>query len=72
MNLAKWIHVKIQGWKGLATVLVPPQVTVSDFKAMLGMESFAQVNVPASFLPLAGDVLLYDCVNEFDTVMIER
>jgi hypothetical protein len=72
MNFAKWIHVRIQGWKGLATVLLPDQATVSDFKAMLGLEdSFGNVNVTASFLPLASETVLYDCVDEFDTVFIE-
>jgi len=72
MNVAKWIHVKIQGWKGLATVLVPEQTTVAEFKVMLGLDARNLVTVPASFLPLAGDIDLHRCVNEFDTIVVER
>ncbi len=72
MNFAKWIHVKVQGWKGLATILVPDQTTVTEFKSMLGLEIYETVNVPASFLPLHGESNLYDYVDEFDTVSVER
>lgn len=71
MNFAKWVHVKIQGWKGLATILIPDSATVTDFKAMLGIEHFHCVTVPASFLPLADESIVYEYVNEFDTVMVE-
>lgn len=72
MNFAKWIHVRIQGWKGLATVRLPVETTVSDFKVMMGLETYSAVTVPASFLPLASEIDLYNSVNEFDTVRIER
>jgi len=72
MNFAKWIHVKIQDWKGLLTVRVADQVTVTDFKTMLGLSSDNALSVPTRFLPLPGDTVLYDYVNEFDTVRIEN
>jgi len=72
MQFAKWVHVKIQGWKGLATVVVPNFLTVEDFKQVLDLEARCAVTVPAHFLPLAEEANLYDLVNEFDTVRVER
>lgn len=72
MKFAKWVHVKIQGWKGLATVIVPKHLTVEEFKSLLGLEPYSQVTVPASFLPLAEETELYAYVNDFDTVRVER
>ena len=71
MQFAKWVHVKIQGWMGLATVLIPGQATAEDLKAMLGIEHYGGVTIRASFLPLPADTRIAEYVNEFDTVWIE-
>jgi len=51
--------------------MVPQGLTVSEFKLLLGLNQKSNVMVAALFLPLPGRTMLYDLLDDFDTVYIE-
>ncbi len=67
----KWVYVKMKGWPGAATVMVPQGLTVSEFKLLLGLNSQSNVMTASFLLPLPGKARLYELFDDFDTVYIE-
>jgi hypothetical protein len=67
----KWIYVQVKGWHGSAAIMVPPGLTVSEFKLLLGLDLGSNVLAAAIFLPLPGTTRLDELVDEFDTVYVE-
>ncbi|MGQ9477625.1 MAG: hypothetical protein ACUVRH_03930 [Candidatus Bipolaricaulia bacterium] len=67
----KWIHIRVKGWHGSAAIMVPPGLTVSELKLLLGLDLGSNLLVAASFFPLPGGARLYELLDEFDTVYIE-
>ena len=67
----KWIYVRIKGWFGLLAVKVPKDLTVAELKILLGLSRRSNLFVPAHFLPLPGEVQLYNLIEDFETVYVE-
>jgi hypothetical protein len=71
----KWVYVRFRGLRSHSRyefylVPIPPELTVSQFKSLWEDGSEIIVYTPTRMLPLSGDVKLYDCIEEFDTVFI--
>ena len=68
----KWVYVRSRS-NGLefAMVSVPNDLTVSQFKLMLGADPRCLVTVHSEFLPLGENDALFERVNNFDTIYIE-
>jgi hypothetical protein len=68
----KWVYVRSRS-NGLefAMVSVPNDLTVSQFKSMLGADPRSLVTVHSEFLPLGENDALFERVNNFDTIYIE-
>jgi hypothetical protein len=67
----KWIYIQVKGWHGLGAIMIPPGLTVSELKLLLGLDLGSNLLVPASFFPLPGGARLDELLDEFDTVYIE-
>lgn len=67
----KWVHLKIKGWYGVATVIVPYGATVTEFKWLVGADPLSLIMIPAKILPLPSWARLYDFVQDFDTIYLE-
>lgn len=66
----KWAYVKFGGGFGIA--LIPAALTVSEFKAVMGLDPTSWVNVPTAVLPLSEEEHLFDYIKDYDTVTVER
>jgi hypothetical protein len=71
MSRWKWIYVQMRGGLGFAMVSVPLDLTVSQFKLLLGADPRSLVTVRSAFRPLAENEALYGRVSNYDTVYIE-
>jgi hypothetical protein len=67
----KWVHLKIRGWLGSATVMVPHGVTVWQFKQLTGLSESSMLTVPSLALPIPDQVVLSNFIRNFDTVYVE-
>lgn len=70
----KWVYVRFRGLKSHSRyefylVPIPPELTVSQFRALWGEESV--VYVPTRMNPLSGQDRLYQHITEFDTITVE-
>jgi len=64
----KWAYLQFGSGSGVA--LIPAALTVAEFKAAMELDPASWVNVPSSLLPLGEEDLLFDYINDYDTVTV--
>jgi len=67
----KWIYIQVQGRCGLAAIMIPRWITVSELKLLLGLNRRSNLFIPSHFLPLPGEARLHQLVDDFETVYVE-